>query len=319
MPLLLLLSSGLTYFPGVLIAGLAAALPPGRSLWARITRRILVLVAVLLVVLSAVPAPIWIYALGAGAVAAWLLMLGRERPASRQRTVTALRVVVPLVALLAVASEVPYQASPRLSRAKHDPVYIIGDSLSADVAGNIQPWPALLARDHGLSVANLATAGATLKEGRRQVQRLLDEHGIVVVLLGGNDLITRRDVAQFERDLDYVLARAASVGRQVVMFELPLPPLANGYGYVQRRLAARCGVTLIPRRCLAWLLARPSATIDGLHLSSQGHAVLADLVWRCIGDACQVTPKPATNRRSPPEREAPAGVAAGRARWRFRF
>lgn len=277
------------------------------------------LVAVLLVVLSAVPAPMWIYVLGGSAVAAWLLMLGGERPAGGPWAVTVLRVIVPLIALLAVASEVPYQATPRLPPAKHNRVYVIGDSLSPDAGGNIRPWPALLARDHGVSVVNLAAAGATAEAGRRQADRLPDEDGIVVVLIGGNDLITRRDTAEFKRDLEYVLARASSHGRPVVVFELPLPPLSTAYGHVQRRLAARHGVTLVPRRYLALLLACPSATTDGLHLSAQGHAAVADLVWRCIGEACQATPEAATTRRHPSERAAPARVAVRHARGRFAF
>lgn len=62
------------------------------------------------------------------------------------------------------------------------------------------------------------------------------------------------------------------------MFELPLPPLFNGYGYAQRALAAKHKVALIPRRLLASVLFSPDATLDSIHLSDQGHQRLAESV-----------------------------------------
>jgi acyl-CoA thioesterase I len=59
------------------------------------------------------------------------------------------------------------------------------------------------------------------------------------------------------------------------MIELPLPPLYNRYGIVQRALAKSHGVTLIPKRILAKVITTPGATVDGLHLSNTGHTLLA--------------------------------------------
>ncbi len=69
------------------------------------------------------------------------------------------------------------------------------------------------------------------------------------------------------------------------MFELPLLPMKNGYGRAQRQVAARHGVTLIPKRCFVELLATPGATVDGIHLSVAGQRQMAELVWGFAGTA----------------------------------
>ena len=72
-----------------------------------------------------------------------------------------------------------------------------------------------------------------------------------------------------------MLAGVCRPHRRVVMLELPLPPFYNRYGTVQRALAKSYGVTLVPKRCLAGIITTPYATVDGLHLSNLGHALLA--------------------------------------------
>lgn len=66
------------------------------------------------------------------------------------------------------------------------------------------------------------------------------------------------------------------------MVELPLPPLCNGFGLVQRRRAAEHGVALIPRRVLMGVLTGDDATTDGLHLTPAGHERMAGAVWAAL-------------------------------------
>ena len=106
----------------------------------------------------------------------------------------------------------------------------------------------------------------------------------MLIEIGGNDLLSGRDSRQIEADLDRLLVRLSTPHRTLVMFELPVPPIPGGYEFarLQRRLAHRHAVRLIPRREFANVLLTPGATIDGLHLSPSGHRVLADLLLRTI-------------------------------------
>ncbi len=108
---------------------------------------------------------------------------------------------------------------------------------------------------------------------------------LVLAEIGGNDVLRANRPEAFERGLDVLLAKLCEGGRTVVMFELPLPPFHNRYGEVQRRLASRHGVQLIPKRVLMGLLRTDGATVDGIHLSARGHELLAETVWGIIGRA----------------------------------
>ena len=88
----------------------------------------------------------------------------------------------------------------------------------------------------------------------------------------------------FESALDRVLAESRAGGtREVVMLELPIVPGEWEYGAIQRRLATRHHVTLIPRRLLAGVLLAPGCTYDGLHPTQQGHERLAREIARSLG------------------------------------
>ena len=75
------------------------------------------------------------------------------------------------------------------------------------------------------------------------------------------------------------------------MLELPLPPLYNRFGAIQRRLARRYGVVLIPKRYFAAALSGEAATIDGLHLSPAGHRKMAAMIWSLVSDAFGESPR----------------------------
>jgi hypothetical protein len=66
------------------------------------------------------------------------------------------------------------------------------------------------------------------------------------------------------------------------MFELPLLPDRIAYGRIQRRLALKYDVWLIPKRYFTAVIAGPDATSDGLHLTDVGDRRMAVLVTRVL-------------------------------------
>ena len=158
------------------------------------------------------------------------------------------------------------------------PIIVIGDSLSAGINDDQDiPWPTRLDEIASLKVSNNARAGATCRSAINQLDGL-PKQCVVIVEIGGNDLLGGRSASEFRADLDTLLAAIQSPEREVLMFELPLPPFFNGYGYAQRHLAAKHHVSLIPRRLLASVLFSKGATLDSIHLSNDGHRQLAQRV-----------------------------------------
>jgi acyl-CoA thioesterase-1 len=163
------------------------------------------------------------------------------------------------------------------------PMVVIGDSLSAGINDGVDiPWPTRLDEIALVNVSNTALAGATCRSAINQLDGL-PKQCVVIVEIGGNDLLGGRLASEFRADLDALLAEIQSPGREVVMFELPLPPFFNGYGYAQRELADKHNVALIPRRLLASVLFTEDATLDSIHLSNDGHHELADRVASFLG------------------------------------
>lgn len=108
---------------------------------------------------------------------------------------------------------------------------------------------------------------------------------LVLVEIGGNDLLGSTSSAGFARDLDALLDHVSAPGHQVIMFELPLPPFNHEYGRIQRTLARKHGVSLIPKRILLEILAAESSTLDTIHLSQAGHDRMARKVWQILSPA----------------------------------
>jgi lysophospholipase L1-like esterase len=113
-------------------------------------------------------------------------------------------------------------------------------------------------------------------DGTSQASGIPPGPATVLVELGGNDLLAGTTPARFDADLRALLAKVVMRDRHVLMFELPLLPFQNTYGRIQREVCEQHGVALLPRSILAGAVALPGHTRDGLHLSPEGHAWLAE-------------------------------------------
>jgi acyl-CoA thioesterase-1 len=306
--LIYLFGSGLAFFVGAGFILAAAALFTRVSRgWRASLLTILALVGTGVVALSAAPLSYWFYGIAAIVTLGWLIAercghsAAEERidnisPTARKRAAlfnrVNLRWATSAVWLGAVLLELPSQFAPRVRALGNPPLYIIGDSITAGAgAGEKHFWPDLLPKS--VEVHNFAKVGATAASARTsQIETLPQAGGLILLEIGGNDLLGDTPAAAFERDLDQLLAEIVAPGRTVLMFELPLPPLANEYGRVQRRLARQHGVQLIPKRILMGVLSGDGTTLDSVHHSDAGHQRLASTMWTIVGSAYDTASEP---------------------------
>jgi lysophospholipase L1-like esterase len=136
----------------------------------------------------------------------------------------------------------------------------------------------VLADSTHLNITNLALPGATAAEALQQAQDVKAPHALVILEIGGNDLLGGAKAADFRAHLETLLAALRPRAQTIVMFELPLLPFNNGIGEAQRSLADKYHVALIPKRCMTAVIGRAGNTEDGLHLSPEGHKALAQAV-----------------------------------------
>lgn len=294
-------ASGAAYFAGAALIGLAACLPSRSSRLLRgVATPVLAVTGMVGALLSATPSPVGLYLPWFGLTVAWLALRCVTRPATPRphnratpttrrggrfalRVDIGLRCAVVILSIAAVLTEWPHTRNPRLTRRVTRTLYVIGDSISAGIGGSSEhTWPALLAHRRAIDVVNLAVAGATARSALAQAARAADPNAVVLVEIGGNDLLGGTAVARFEQDLAALLTALTGPHRLVVMVELPLLPFSNGYGAAQRRVARAAGVALIPKRHLAGVVSAAGATIDGLHLSNVGHELMERAMWSVL-------------------------------------
>lgn len=160
------------------------------------------------------------------------------------------------------------------------PIVVLGDSLC--VAYNVeeeQTWPRLIEQRSGRKVVNLARAGAHLADILKLLDEQMPANCLVILEGGGNDVLTGTPPAEYASQLNAIFQRLKGHHNHVIVLEVPAPPSAPWYAWVQKHTASRHGVTLLPKRVMADVIfGKPGMTVDDLHLSVEGHQRMAEAV-----------------------------------------
>lgn len=275
--MLLSFSDGTTFFVGLALVVVAE----GLLFWFRnrITRPILTvltIVGAVLVIISATPLPIWAYSIWTIPAATGLVLWNLSRPPRRACTVCGIALLLATLGLL--FAEAPSHRYPNLAVPKGTTVYVVGDSISAGMGTKDRCWPAVLAEMTPFRIVNLAKPGATVESAIVQARGVSEPRSLVVVEIGGNDLLGEADASAFRRSLDTLVSSLYSNQHQVLLLELPLFPFQNAFGQAQRQVAAKYGAAMLPKRYFARVLGTKNGTLDGLHLSQAGHDAMARIV-----------------------------------------
>jgi acyl-CoA thioesterase I len=242
-------------------------------------RQISMWVGLAFVIMASLPLPWSLGALFCLVFLAFLISGHRPKQNVRWRRFhIASSVLLVLVLLIIPITEFAHRRLPAIQGDKSDHLVVLGDSISAGMGTHVRAWPEVMQEMTGAKTTNLSRPGATMADGLSLANRLTEQDHLVLIELGGNDLISGERADDFEQSLAEVLAKLASPKRTIVMFELPLLPQRAAYGRVQRRLANRYGVWLIPKRFLTAVISGKDATSDGLHLTDLGVRRMASLV-----------------------------------------
>ncbi len=153
-------------------------------------------------------------------------------------------------------------------------------------------WPRIFADRYAVVVHDHSVAGANVASALRQAAAISPEEQLVLLEIGGNDILGNTNPAEFEAGLGRLLSAVRRPDRVVVMLELPLPPTFNTYGRIQRRLARQFNTLLVPKRILLGVLQQQATTLDTIHLTNEGHQNMADAVWNVVRAAYEGESRP---------------------------
>lgn len=236
--------------------------------------RVIGVIGVVLVLASSTPFPIWVYCV-------WLILWLATFLITAVRTKNIVTSSFLALSLLLCLLELPYHLNPKIPVSQSQHVYVLGDSISAGMGTSERNWPSVLGDISHLQVTNLSQPGATTSSALSQEKGITMRHSLIIIEIGGNDMLGTTPGNQFFKDLDTLLNGIPSSSR-CIMFELPLLPFHNGYGQAQRILAREHNVLLIPKSCLTNVIGKTDDTLDGLHLSQKGHDALARSVFSLL-------------------------------------
>jgi lysophospholipase L1-like esterase len=165
-------------------------------------------------------------------------------------------------------------------------VLALGDSLTAP--HGVKPgedWPTLLAQKTGWVVINAGVSGDTSAGALTRLPALLDEHQpqLVLVSLGGNDMLRKVPSAQTVANLGSLLDLIKARGARGVLLATPKPSIA---GAVFNNLSpadfyadvAKDKKVPLIKDALPEVLSDTALKSDQLHPNAAGHALLAEKI-----------------------------------------
>lgn len=239
------------------------------------------LVGVIAIAVSSTAIPYWLYALAATLTCGWIVSQFKKNwdPTASWLTIA--------IWLFAALFELPYHVTPTPHSAASNQIAVIGDSVTAGMGDpdSSETWPSIIAREHLLDVQNISHVGETTASALKRAKKKPLIAPFLFIEIGGNDLLGSTSAKQFAHDLEALLKHLAREDRQLMMFELPLPPFCHEYGRAQRQLSAKYKLHLIPKRFFLSVIADSDSTLDSIHLSRSGHERMADCVWSLIEPA----------------------------------
>lgn len=171
-------------------------------------------------------------------------------------------------------------------------VLALGDSLTAGYGvAPVEAWPALLARKTGWEIVNGGISGDTSAGGLQRLPGLLEEHAPVLVLvgLGGNDMLRRVPQADTISNLNQIIDLIKARGAKVVLLATPKPSISGAIfnnlsaAEFYRPIAQVHKIAYI-EDALPDVLSDTKLKIDALHPNAAGHVILTEKITAALKD-----------------------------------
>ena len=162
-------------------------------------------------------------------------------------------------------------------------VLALGDSLTHGTGATAETaYPRVLARLTGWAVVNGGVPGHTSAQALQRLPELLAEHQpvLVIVSIGGNDLLRRQDENALRENLRRTLAAVREAGAQALLVAVPRPTLAarvTGALDDHPLYAEVAAVAQVPLHAGGWstVLADEKLKSDAIHGNAAGYEAFA--------------------------------------------
>lgn len=157
-------------------------------------------------------------------------------------------------------------------------IVCLGDSITSGVGTSPgAAYPDLLASRLGVEILNAGVSGDTAEDGLARLDDVLEQDPwLVLVELGGNDILRRVPPARTEAALRQILDRLLAARVAPVLVEIETP-FGGAYSAIFEKLGDEYDIPVI-EDTLGEILLDPALKADTIHPNDQGHAVLAEAI-----------------------------------------
>ncbi len=182
---------------------------------------------------------------------------------------------------------------PRPSRpTAGEHIIAFGDSLVEGVGSSVgRDFVSLLSRRLGVRIINAGRRGDTTASALARLDEavLARSPRVVIVLLGGNDVLRRVPKETTFENLESIVRRIRGQGAAVVLVGVRVGLFTDNYGVEYERLARRTSAAVVPD-ILDGILGHVDRMSDSVHPNDQGYELIADRLEPVVHGFVQTEP-----------------------------
>ncbi|MFQ5755662.1 MAG: arylesterase [Acidiferrobacterales bacterium] len=171
--------------------------------------------------------------------------------------------------------------------ATDDVIVAFGDSLTYGSGAKAkESYPAVLAELINRKVVRAGVPGELTAQGLARLPSVIEEHNprLVIVCLGGNDMLRRVNEAEIKENLRAIIAGIRARDIAVVLVGVPKPALLTSAPEFYAGLAAEFGVPY-EGEIVTSVLYKPEYKSDGIHPNAQGYRKIAEAIAELLRKA----------------------------------
>src|SRR3989344_3170755 len=169
------------------------------------------------------------------------------------------------------------------------PIVFFGNSITAGQgAGADEDFPSLIGKALNVPIVNAGVSGSTTRDALLRINKdvLSKNPSIVVIELGGNDLLEHVDIEVSRRNFDLILSKIKPTGAKIVILDVRFFVFQEKYETDLRDLAKKYDATYVPD-ILEGVIGDQSLKFDDLHPNARGYQKIAEKLTPIIAPLIQ--------------------------------
>ncbi|HSC94077.1 MAG TPA: arylesterase [Burkholderiales bacterium] len=177
---------------------------------------------------------------------------------------------------------------PRVPAVGQDEVIVaFGDSLTFGTgAAESESYPEVLAQLINRKVVRSGVPGEVTAQGLARLPQVIEEHhpALVIVCLGGNDMLRRVDEAQIRSNLRRIITTLKGRGISVVLVGVPKPALLTSAAAFYGELAKEFQIPY-EGKVLNDVMHQLELKADPIHPNAKGYRRMAEAIAQLLKQA----------------------------------